>query len=261
MHPFEPQRTKRRMMMLEICVDDLAGIEAAAAGGANRIELCSVLSIGGMTPTAAFTEQAVELAHARGMAIRAMVRPRGGDFAYDDADMAMAAAEARWLASRVDGLVFGAAKDGRLDEAAMARFIEAARGVRPDIALTLHRAIDATADPAAEVEVAVRLGFDLVLTSGGAVAAPDAADVIRAMVERVGDRCRIMAGAGVRPDNVAALVAATGVRDVHGSASSPTRASDALADKLEFSPQPRRTDPDVVRGLRTAIDTLETTTA
>ncbi len=239
---------------LEICVEDMAGVAAAIAGGADRIELCSALMVGGLTPSAALADAALELAGAARVKVHAMIRPRGGDFTYDDDELALAVAEARSLIGQgIDGLVFGAVRDGRLDEPALERWVESVRADSATARLTLHRAVDVIDDPVAAVDIAVRLGFDRILTSGGAIGALDGVETIARMVERADGRCRIMGGAGVRPDNAAAVLA-TGVHDLHGSASRAGATLPAKLVALGFGPVPRPTDPDTVRALRQIID-------
>lgn len=236
---------------LEICVESPQAAAAAIAGGCDRIELCSALALGGLTPSAGLVAAVLDIARPAGVPVHAMVRPAAGGFDYDAATLALAAQEAAMLAAAgVQGLVFGATRDGMLDEPALAAWIAALP--MPSLALTLHRAIDVVTDPVAAVDVAVRLGFGRILTSGGAASAPLGSATIAAMVARATGRCAIMAGAGVSPANVAALIAATGVHEVHGSASV---AADAPADdRLGFGPPPRITSRAIVTQLRQAID-------
>jgi copper homeostasis protein len=241
---------------LEICVDDIAGVHAAIAGGAERIELCSALALGGLTPSAGLVEAALNAARPAGVPVHAMVRPRPGDFHYDEDEATLALRETLALiAQGVDGLVFGASYGGRLDEPLLAGWVAAARAAGRPVSLTLHRAIDVTVDPVAAVDVAVACGFDRILTSGGAPTAEEGAGRIARMVARAGDRCRIMAGGGVRSDNAARLLAMTGVRDLHGSASVAVIEADEKAAALGFTALPRRrTDEATVRALRAVID-------
>ena len=236
---------------LEICVESPAGAAAAIAGGCDRIELCAALALGGLTPSAGLVAAVLDVARPAGVPVYAMVRPRPGGFDYDADDLALASHEAAALAAAgVQGLVFGATGGGVLDRSALADWVASVPMPRP--ALTLHRAIDVLDDPVAAVDGAVELGFDRILTSGGAVAAVAGASTIRAMAARAAGRCIIMAGAGVAPSNVAALVAATGVTEVHGSAS-VARGQEAN-DRFGFGTLPRETSTDVVRALREAID-------
>lgn len=241
---------------LEICIDSVAGCDAAIAGGADRIELCGALSVGGLTPPAGLVELVVERARAAGVRVHAMVRPRAGDFAYDAGELDTAIADARALiAAGVDGLVFGAVRDGALDIDATTRWLDAVRAMRADIDLTLHRAVDVLADPVAAVEPAVALGFHRILTSGGATRAIDGVAVIRAMHARAAGRIVVMPGSGVRPDNVVTLRAQTDARQVHASAGTPVGQDDPRVVALGFAgPGLARTDETVVRALRVAID-------
>jgi len=243
--------TVNRMVALEVCVESAAGAVAAIAGGCDRIELCSALALGGLTPSAGLVAAVLALASPAGVPVRAMVRPRPGGFAYDDDDLALAIAEARALAAAgVQGLVFGATAGGALDRATIGRWIAALGPDRPG--LTLHRAIDVVDDPVAAVDAAVALGFDHILTSGGATSAGEGAPVIARMVARAAGRCTIMAGAGVGPGNAAVLIAATGVSALHGSASVPNTLIEN--DRLGFGPLPRITSAATVAALRRAID-------
>jgi copper homeostasis protein len=237
---------------LEICVENAVGAMVAIAGGCDRIELCSALALGGLTPSAGLVSAVLDLAKPAGVPVFAMVRPRAGGFDYDADELALASREAAALvATGVQGLVFGATRNGVLDRLALQKWGDALGGDRPS--LTLHRAVDVVDDPVAAVDVAVALGFDRILTSGGASSAPAGAATIAAMVARAGGRCVVMAGAGVAPDNVTELIARTGVREVHASASIAAEPYPA-PDRLGFGSFPRVTDHRLVEGLRQAID-------
>ena len=242
--------------ILEICIDSVAGCDAAIAGGADRIELCGALSVGGLTPPPGLVALAIDRARAAGMRVHAMVRPRAGDFAYDARELDTAIADARALiAAGVDGLVFGAVRDGVIDGDATLRWLEAVRALRADIDLTLHRAVDLLVDPVAAIESAVALGFHRILTSGGATRAGEGAAVIGAMREQAAGRIVVMPGSGVRPDNVTDLLARTGAAEVHASASVAVTQDDPRVLALGFAgPGLARTDENTVRALRAAID-------
>lgn len=234
--------------ILEICVDDPMGIEAAVAGGADRIELCSALELGGLTPSAALLEQALKT----GCPTHMMIRPRAGGFVLEEGETALMVEEITLAVARgVAGIVVGALRpDGRLDREALARFRDAAR----DTMIVLHRAIDLVPDPVAAVRDAASLGYDKILSSGGAPTAIEGMARLAEMVAAAGDRLSIIAGAGVTPDNVARLVAATGVREVHASASRPGPEPDAATLRLGFAKGTRRmTDRMIVAQLRAAL--------
>lgn len=239
----------RTRPLLEICIDDADGVAAVVAGGADRIELCGALALGGLTPSAALVVKAVE----SGVPVHAMVRPRDGDFRYDGPDMALATEEiGHMVALGVAGVVVGAMADDRtLDLDVLARWRDAAK----DVAIVLHRAIDLVADPVAAVEQAVSLGYDHILTSGGAATAEAGADVIAAMVAAANGRIAIIAGSGVSADNAAALIARTGVDAVHASASVRADWGDPRIAAMGFASGPRRrTSAERVAGLRQVIE-------
>jgi copper homeostasis protein len=234
---------------LEICVDTAEGIDAAVAGGADRIELCAALELGGLTPSAALIARAVR----GGVPVHVMIRPRAGGFVLGSGEAALMVEEIRAaLAQGAAGVVVGALlPSGELDVDALARFRDAAG----EAAIVLHRAIDLVPDPVAAVRQAASLGYDKILSSGGARTAPEGAATLAAIVAAAGDRIAIVAGAGVTPDNVAALVAATGVREVHGSASRTGAMPDEATLRLGFATGPRReTDQSIVARLRAALD-------
>ena len=223
-----------RRVALEIAVTSLGGARTALAEGADRVELCTALEIGGVTPSQGLTEAVV----ATGVPVHALVRARGGDFVYDDADLAVMEREVRTLvAAGVAGVVVGALRaDGSLDVDAVARLVSAARDAAstrpaelggPRVDVTVHRAVDRAASPVDAVAALAALGVDRVLTSGGASRARDGltSGVLPDMVAAAGG-VEVMAGGGVRLDDVAALVEA-GVAAVHLSAS--TAATTAAA--------------------------------
>ena len=148
--------------MLESCVDSLCSARAAVAGGADRLELCSALCVGGLTP---YGELLYAIRQETDIPIRCLMRPRPGDFLYTREEVDLLVAQIAALRSRgADGFVIGALqKDGSLDVETMARLIEACG----DTGITLHRCIDVSCNIEETYLVAGRLGVDTVLTSGG----------------------------------------------------------------------------------------------
>jgi copper homeostasis protein len=235
-------------VLLEVCVDDAAGIAEAVAGGADRLELCTALELGGLTPSTALIDRAV----ASGVPVHVLVRPRAGDFVLDDEAEAVVRADiVAALARGAAGVVVGAlGPDGGLDRERLARLRDAAR----DGAAVLHRAVDLLADPVAAVDAAMALGFDAILTSGGARSAPEGAATLARMVQAARGRVQVMAGAGIMPDEVVALVAQTGVAAVHASCSRAGPDPDARLCRLGFAAGPRRsTDRAIVAAMRAAL--------
>ena len=149
--------------ILEICVDSYASAMAAIRGGADWLELCSALAVGGLTPSAALLRQ---IRQASSIPVRCLMRPRGGDFLYTNEEIAQMAMEMEALrAAGADGFVIGClTPEGNLDTQAMRPLLEAAQG----LGLTLHRCIDVSRDPLQTYRDAAALGIDTILTSGAA---------------------------------------------------------------------------------------------
>ncbi|MFF7329761.1 copper homeostasis protein CutC [Streptomyces sp. NPDC008150] len=247
---------------LEIAVTLPAGARTAREHGADRVELCTGLELGGLTPSAALVTAVV----AEGVPVHALVRCRPGDFVHDAEEIALMAADVRTLvACGAAGVVVGAlTPEGALDTDAVARLADAAREAadaegRP-VEITLHRAVDQAADPLAAVALLPALGITRVLTSGGAATAAAGLPVIAAMAAAV-PGTQVMAGGGLHPADVPALVAA-GAAAVHLSAKTraahrgagtwiPLGAAGTSADQdTHFV-----TDPAVVAEARRVLDT------
>jgi copper homeostasis protein len=197
-------------VLFESCIDAAAAAAASAQGGAGRVELCARLDLGGTTPSAAVIERC---AAAVAIPVFVMIRPRGGNFVYDAVEVAAMEADILMaIAAGAQGVVFGALRpDATIDVDVMRRLLDRAR----PLPVTCHKAIDATRDPIEALDALLALGVDRVLTSGGADTAAAGAAALARMVARAGDALVVMAGGGVRAHNVAALVQATGVREVH----------------------------------------------
>jgi copper homeostasis protein len=219
---------------LEVCVDTPAGLAAAVAGGADRIELCAALATDGLTPSPGLMAQAARC----GRPVFALIRPRPGDFVFDALELEAIAADIDAAArAGLAGVVLGVSRpDGRLDAAALAD--QVAQATAAGLGVALHRAFDVTPDKAEALEIAIALGFPRILTSGGRPGAPEGADVIADLVRQAGERAVIMAGAGLRPETVAAFVRQTGVREVHAScrAPLPSPSPGRLEAALGFTP-------------------------
>lgn len=237
--------------VLEICVDDADGFHAAIAGGADRIELCSSLELGGLTPTPGL----VALAKGAPVPVRAMIRPRAGDFVFSPAEADVLLGEIDAMRSAgLSGVVLGASlPDGRLDEVLLTRLSEAAHGMQR----TLHRAFDLVPDFTAATETAIRLGFDTILTSGGAPSALEGTDVLGAVARQAAGRITIMPGAGIGPATLPVLARALPLRAIHGSCSEAAPPASPAAQRLGFvSPARRRTSRDKVAALKSALAAL-----
>lgn len=205
-------------MLLEFCAENLVNVQEAIEAGAGRIELCDDLSVGGVTPSHAVIEEAVALIHALGAQVMVMVRPRGGDFAYDDEELgAMERAIELSRTYRADGVVFGCARDGGLDEAATQRLAAAAAGLD----MTFHMAFDEIAPDhqADALSVLADMGFSRVLTHGGPLTEPidTCLPHLKELVMAADGRIRIMPGGGVTWENVRRICGELGVDEAHGT--------------------------------------------
>ena len=201
-------------LQVEIAVTSHTGARVAAESGAARVELCSALELGGITPSAAL----LRLAVAEGIPVHALIRSRPGDFVYDADELRLLADDAAFaVEAGASGVVIGAlTAEGGIDLVAVERMAAAARAVDPGVALTFHRAIDQTANPAGHLGELFDLGIRRVLTSGGASSASAGSAVLAEMVA-ADSGLEIMAGGGVLPHQIAAL-ARLGVDAVHLSA-------------------------------------------
>mgnify|MGYP004569267583 FL=1 len=201
------------MSLLEACVGSYASSKAAYQGGADRLELCANLVIGGTTPSRALF---LQVQRDFDIKINVMIRPRFGDFLYDEAELEEMCAEiASFRDLGANGVVFGVlTPEGELDEARMARLISCAGNMD----VTLHRAFDMTRDPFAALESAIRLGCKTILTSGQAADAMQGSALLRELHKCAAGRIDIMAGCGVNSGNLLRLHERTGVTSFHASA-------------------------------------------
>ncbi len=207
-------------MFIEAAVESLGGAVAAQAAGVNRLELCGLLHDGAVTPSLGLMTRTLA---AVTIPVHIFVRPRVGDFVYDDgdADVMRVDIDAARRAG-APGVVFGAlTRDGRIDRPLMTDLIARAR----PMAVGFHRAFDQLADQAEGLETLVELGVSVVLTSGGPARALDGAAQLRRLVDQAAGRIDILAGGGITAENVRALVERSGVRHVHGKAFEGLRAA------------------------------------
>lgn len=200
-------------MILEVAANSVASALAAQEGGAGRIELCTALELGGLTPSHAQIALARERLR---IPLYVLIRPRAGDFLYSDLECETMQRDIETcVALGCDGVVLGALDaDGNVD-IARCRTLIAAAG---QLGVTFHRAFDLSRDPAQALEDIVALGCERILTSGAQTSAAEGAALIHDLVVQTAGRLTVMPGAGVTAQNIAALAAATGADEFHASA-------------------------------------------
>jgi copper homeostasis protein len=204
------------VILVEICIEDIEGAFAAESCGADRIELCAGLTEGGITPSIGTV--GTVLAGVRHIGVQVLIRPRGGDFVYSRFELDAMCADIRAIRDLGSpegvtvGFVLGAlTPESTVDRGAVKHLMAACEGAP----VTFHRAFDATTDTVATLEELVDLGVGRVLTSGGRATAHEGMPMLASLAQRAAGRIEILAGGGVRLENVAELVARTGVREVH----------------------------------------------
>lgn len=237
-------------VLLEIACDGLGSALAAAEGGADRVELFANGAVGGTTPSAG-TIAATRAALA--IPLHVLIRPRAGDFLYSRPECDAMQHDIE-LCARLGckGVVIGALDAGGDVDIAICRDLIAAAG---PLAVTFNRAFDVARDQCAALEAIIALGCSRVLTSGGRASAPEGATIISELVCQAAERITILAGAGITAAQVAALVAATGVREIHASASASRTSAmhyrNAAVRGLDLDW--RQTDSGLVRELAVAL--------
>ncbi|GAB3323132.1 copper homeostasis protein CutC [Larkinella ripae] len=196
-------------MDVEICAFSLESCRIAQEHGATRIELCGGAAEGGTTPSYGLIELARQELK---IALYVMIRPRGGDFLYNETELAVMRRDLEAAKQAgADGVVLGFLHpDGTVDEARTAEFVHLAH----PLPVTFHRAFDVTRDPLEALEAVIRTGAKRILTSGQQASAETGLPLLKKLAEQAGDRIEIMAGAGVTAGNAARLASA-GVHALH----------------------------------------------
>lgn len=199
--------------ILEVCTDSLESAVAAQKGGADRLELCGHLVIGGVTPE---EELFLQVRRACQIPIRVLIRPRFGDFCYTEPEFErMLDQISRFQKLGADAVVCGCLlPDGNLDRERMKLLLDRAGHME----MTLHRAFDVCQDAERTLEEAISLGIGTILTSGQADSALNGAELLRSLNQKSRGRIALMAGAGVKPSNLRQLYEKTGLQFYHMSA-------------------------------------------
>jgi copper homeostasis protein len=207
-------------MIYEICVDSVAGVRAAQAAGAQRVELCADLLEGGITPSLGMIRQARKVP---GIDLNVMIRPRGGDFLFNEDEFATMRADIE--TSKVEGangVVIGLlTAAGEID---IGRTRELVALARP-LSVTFHRAFDVAAEPFGALETLIELGVDRVLTSGQEATVLEGLPLIVEFMKRAGDRIVIMPGGGITARNIERIVGAARPSEIHFAALEPVESA------------------------------------
>lgn len=198
---------------IEACCPDLESVRHAVQAGANRIELCEKLEIGGVTPSSSLIRSALDVVG--NVPINVLIRPRGGNFVYSAMEVEQivhAVRECRMAG--VNGVVIGVLRDdGSVDTDTVSRLVREAGAMD----ITFHRAFDESTDLKRALEDIIGLGIKRVLTSGGCPTAYQGRFVLKELVLQSAGRITIMPGCGVRTSNIDEIAAVTGAKEFHGS--------------------------------------------
>ncbi|HMN87549.1 MAG TPA: copper homeostasis protein CutC [Bauldia sp.] len=206
-------------MIYEICVDSVDGVKAAKAAGAHRVELCADLIEGGITPSLGMIRRARAV---EGIKLHVIIRPRGGDFLYDDDEFAMMETDIDVAkAEGADGVVIGLlTADGQVDVERTRILVARAR----PMAVTFHRAFDMATDAFAALEALIGLGIERVLTTGQEPSPLEGLPLIVELMEKAGGRIIVMPG-GAAPKTVGRIVAAAHPAEMHFAALAPVESA------------------------------------
>ena len=212
--------------ILEICAGDIDSVQAAARGGAQRVELCSALALGGLTPSLGFINEAVKV---DGMRVHVLIRPREGDFVYTPAEVTVMLSDIDAAArAGAHGVVIGALRpDGSIDLDSCQAMVNRAKA--HGLSVTFHRAFDRVAEPLTALNQIIALGCDYLLTSGCAPSAWEGVEMLRQLHTEAANRITIIAAAGVNSANAAEILHSTGCTQIHASARA------AVPSRMQFS--------------------------
>jgi copper homeostasis protein len=229
------------MTLLEICVDDAQGLHACIEGGADRIELCSSLSLGGLTPSVGLMQFAAK-SH---VPVFAMIRPRAGDFCFSDNELAIMCDDiAAATGSGLAGVVLGVANDDHtLNINALNKLSEVAGGMGK----TLHRVMDTLTNPLVALDQIIDLGFDQVLTSGCKPSVDQGLDMLASLHDRAQGRIDIMAGAGLTPPMVSKIHRRARIEMFHASCRRPKKIGEPFCSLGFATPNLFETDANLIR--------------
>ena len=235
-----------KTFLLELCVETLKAAQAAEQGGANRIELCNRLDLGGITPGEELISATIQ---ALSIPVHVLIRPRGGVFVYSVGEFDQMKEQLQWVRQAgAAGVALGVLlADGHVDVVRSGELVELARPMK----VTFHRAFDRAPELDEALEEVIRTGADCLLTSGGEPNVLDGVKHLKRLVIQAGDRIQIMAGGGLRLDSMAEVLEQTGLRCLHGSLT--RRAGDGLPESGKTEGQTEILRADV----RTAVRLMQ----
>lgn len=238
-------------IIFEVCANSLQSAIAAEQGGADRIELCAQLDAGGVTPSAGSIELAVKKLS---IPVFVLIRPRSGDFVYDEADFEVMKKDIEALKNAgAAGVVAGIlTPDGDIDVHRTSALVQLAK----PMSFTFHRAFDRTRDPIAALEDVISCGADRILTSGLKASALEGKELLKALVEKAKGRIVLLAGAGINPQNVSEIIQFTGVTEVHASCSVRLNTRMNYIPALNSECNLTVTDPEKVKQIVSIIKDL-----
>ena len=216
-------------MTIEICTDTLHGAIAAQKYGAKRIELCSALSVGGLTPSFGLIQACSELS---GLEVHVMIRHKDGGFQYKEADVSIMKKDiAIAHQAGAHGVVFGILNDKKEISTQNEELIDLVKSLGMEV--TFHRAFDRCADYKKAIMQLIDWDVDRLLTSGLAPIALNGLPIITDLQKMYGDKIQIMAGSGINAEN-ALLIAASGIRNLHFTARKAVKAVDKFSMGAEM---------------------------
>ena len=205
-----------RKTLFEACVESTELAIAAEKGGADRIELCVDLDIGGMTPPHPMIAETRRLLT---IPIHVLIRPRGGDFCYSNEEFELMKSGILFAKKAgVNGIVVGILNQDKTVDVERTRILT--EFARP-MSFTFHRAFDETPDPLRALQDIIGMGIERLLTSGQKPTAEEGVSLIKELVQRSADRLKVMPGGGVNGSNGRRIIESTGVREIHASLRDP----------------------------------------
>jgi len=240
------------MIMLEVCVDETSGLDACLSTNVARVELCSALSVGGLTPSAGF----INLAAKSPIDVHVLIRPRAGNFYFNEHEVALMCSDVEFAVDAgVNGVVIGAAnEDGTLNVDALQQLSKTAGSTH----VTLNRIIDTVANPFDAMEQVIDLGFSTILSSGSSPSAQEGVRMLAELNNQANDRIQIMAGAGLTPSAIAPIHKKTGITAFHSSCSQP-QTTQMESIRLGFdTAQSRTTNAKLIKLYQVALESINT---